>query len=109
MSLSSTDKGLLTPGNCAVIFIDHQPQMLFGVANIDRQDLLKNMLVLAKAAKIFHVPVILTAVKSEGFSSNITPQLLDLFPNQTPIERSNPNSWENMELVAAVKSTGRKN
>ena len=36
MSLSSTDKGLLTPGNCAVTFIDHQPQILFGVANIDR-------------------------------------------------------------------------
>jgi hypothetical protein len=36
MSLSSTDKGLLTPGNCAVISIDHQPQTLFGVANIVR-------------------------------------------------------------------------
>jgi nicotinamidase-related amidase len=66
MSLSSTDKGLLTPGNCAVISIDHQPQMLFGVANIDRQDLLNNMLVLAKAAKLFRVPVIPTAVESEG-------------------------------------------
>ena len=53
MSLSSTDKGLLTPDNCAVLFIDHQPQMFFGVANIDRQDLLNNVLVLAKAAKIF--------------------------------------------------------
>jgi hypothetical protein len=50
MSLSSTDKCLLTPSNCAVIFIDHQPQMLFGVANIDRQDLLNNMLVLSMAA-----------------------------------------------------------
>src|SRR6266567_3440382 len=109
MSLSSTDKGLLTPGNCAVIFIDHQPQMFFGVANIDRQDLLNNVLVLAKAAKIFHVPVILTAVESEGFSGNITPQRLDLFPNQTPIERSSLNSWENQELVAAVKSTARNN
>jgi nicotinamidase-related amidase len=109
MSLSSTDKGLLTPDNCAVIFIDHQPQMLFGVANIDRQDLLNNVLVLAKAAKIFHVPVILTAIESEGFSGNITPELLDLFPNQTPIERSNLNSWENKKLVAAVKSTARKN
>jgi nicotinamidase-related amidase len=109
MSLNSTDKGLLTPGNCAVLFIDHQPQMFFGVANIDRQDLLNNVLVLAKAAKIFSVPVILTAVESEGFSGNITPQLLDLFPNQTPIERSNLNSWENKELVAAVKSTARNN
>src|SRR5216117_3198392 len=64
MSLNSTDKGLLTHDNCAVIFIDHQPQMFFGVANIDRQDLLNNVLLLAKAAKIFHVPVILTAVIS---------------------------------------------
>src|SRR6266436_984711 len=94
MSLSSTDKGLLTPDNCAVIFIDHQPQMFFG---------------LAKAAKIFHVPVILTAVESEEFSGNVTPQLLDLFPNQTPIDRSSLNSWENKELVAAVKSTARNN
>src|ERR1700692_1682175 len=109
MSLSSTDKGVLTPCNCAVSFIDPQPQMFFGVANIDRQDLLNNVLVLAKAAKIFRVPVILTAVGSEGFSGNITPQLLDLFPDQTPIERSNLNSWENKELVAAVKSTARKN
>ena len=70
MSLSSTDKGLLTPDNCAVIFIDHQPQMFFGVANIDRQDLLNNVLVLAKAAKIFGVPVILTAVRSEEFCGN---------------------------------------
>src|SRR5438093_12903019 len=109
MSLSSTDKGLLTPDNCAVIFIDHQPQMFFGVANIDRQDLLNNVLVLAKAVKIFHVPVILTAIESEEFCGNITPQLLDLFPNQTPIERSSLNAWENKELAAAVKSTARNN
>src|SRR3989475_7084858 len=109
MSLSSTDRGLLTRDNCAMIFIDHQPQMFFGVANIDRQDLLNNVLVLAKAAKIFHVPVILTAIESEWFSGNITPQLLDLFPDQKPIERSSLNSWENKELVAVAKGTARNN
>ena len=83
--------------------------MFFGVANADRQDLLNNVLVLAKAAKIFRVPVILTAVESEGFSSNITPQLLGLFPNQTPIGRSNLNAWANKELVSAAKSTTRNN
>src|SRR5437660_9867229 len=98
MSLTSTDKGLLTPDNCSVIFIDHQPQMFFGVANIDRQDLLNNVLVLAKAAKIFRVPVILTAIESERFSGNITPQLRDLFPNQTPIERSSLDSWESKDV-----------
>ena len=52
MSASSTDKGLLTPENCAVVFIDRQPQIFSGGADIDQQDLLNNALVLAKAAKI---------------------------------------------------------
>ena len=109
MSASSTDKGLLTPENCGVIFIDHQPQMFFGVANIDRQHLLNNVLLLAKAARIFRVPVILTAVESLGFSGHITPRLLEIFPSQAPIERSSLNAWDCKELVAAVKKTGRRN
>jgi nicotinamidase-related amidase len=109
MSVSSTDKGLLTPENCAVIFLDHQPRMLCGVANADRQDLLNNVLVLAKTAKIFGVPVILSAVESEGFNGNITAQLLDLFPNLSPIERSSLNAWDDQAFVAAVKMTRRKN
>ena len=80
MSMSSTDKGLLTPDNCAVIFVDHQPQMCFGAAATDWEELLKNVLVLARAAKMFHVPVILTAVESGEFEGGIAPQLLDLFP-----------------------------
>ena len=109
MSLSSTDKGLLTPSNCVVIFIDHQPQMFFGVASMDRQDLINNLLVLAKSAKIFHLPVILTAVISTVFSGRITQQLLDLFPEYAPIERSCINAWDDQEVVAALKETGRKN
>src|SRR2546429_8760691 len=88
MSASSTDKGLLTPDNCEVIFIDHQPRMFFGVANIDRRDLLDKALVLAKAAKIFGVPVIFMAIASQRPKGNITPQMLDLFSDQTPTERS---------------------
>src|ERR1700720_4097685 len=109
MSLGSTDKGLLTPNNCAVIFIDHQPQMFFGVSSADRQELINNLLVLGKAAKIFGMPVILTAIESQEFGGNITPQLLDLFADQVPIERSTINAWDNKEFVAAVKKTGRRN
>jgi len=109
MSASSTDKGLLTPDNCAVIFIDHQPQMFFGVASMNRQELLNNVILLAKAAKIFGVPVILTAVESERFSGNITPQLLDVFPDRIPLERSSMNAWEDGPFIAAVEKTGRKN
>ncbi len=107
--MSSTDKGLLTPGNCAVIFIDLQPQVSFGVAGMDWEDLLRNVLVLARAAKMFSVPVILTAVESGEFKGRIAPQLLDLFPDQPPIQRSSLNAWDDQAVVAEVRKTGRRN
>lgn len=99
---------LLDPQNSAIIFIDFQPQMTFGVANIDRQTLFNNVILLAKAARIFKVPTILTTVETKSFSGNMWPQLLDIFPGQEPIERSSMNSWEDAAFVAAVKATGRK-
>ena len=109
MSVNPTDKGLLTPENCTVIFIDYQPQMFLGVASTDQQVLLNNLLVLAKAAKIFGVPVVLTAIESKEFKGDLFPELLELFPEETPIERSTMNSWDSVDLVAAVKKTGRRN
>jgi len=99
---------LLNPQNSIVIFIDHQPQMTFGVANIDRQTLFNNVILLAKAARIFRVPTILTTVETKSFSGNMWPQLLDIFPGQEPIERSSMNSWEDAKFVQAVAATGRK-
>lgn len=109
MSMSSTDKGLLTPENCAVIFIDHQRQMFFGGASTDWEDLLKNALVLAKAAKMFGVPVILSAVQSGEFKGRIAPQLLALFPGQPIIQRSSMNAWDDEGFVAAIRNTGLRN
>ena len=83
--------------------------MFFGVANIDRQILLNNLLMLAKAVKTFDVPVILTAVGSKEFSGAIIPELQDLFPDETPIERSSMNAWDSPGFIAAVKNTGRRN
>ena len=109
MSVNPSDKGLLTPDNCVVLFIDHQPQMFIGVASIFRQILLKNLLVLANAAKIFSVPVVLTAIESKEFKGDLFPELLELFPDEKPIKRSSMNSWESPAFVAEVKKTGRRN
>ena len=57
---------LYTPQDSAVVFIDHQPQMTFGVANIDRATLINNVTLLAKVAKEFNVPAVLTAVETEA-------------------------------------------
>lgn len=102
------DDMLLNKDNCAFIFIDHQPQMAFGVANIDRQLLKNNVVGLAKAGVAFRVPTILTAVESKSFSGNIWPELTDVLPDCPIIERTSMNSWEDAKFVEAVRQTGRK-
>lgn len=109
MTLQYTDKGLITKDNCAIAFIDHQPQMVFGVGSIQRELLINNVLMLAKGAKLFNVPTILTTVESKSFSGYMWKDLLDIFPKQTPIERSGMNSWDFEEFRKAIIATGKKN
>jgi nicotinamidase-related amidase len=103
-----SEKGLLTPDNCVVAFIDHQPQMLFGTSNFDRQSIINSTVALAKATRIFEVPVVLTTVETKSFSGNMWPQLKAVFRDQEPIERSSMNSWDDKSFVAAIEKTGRK-
>lgn len=103
-----SEKGLLTPDNCVVAIIDLQPQMLFGVANFDRQTIINNNVALLKAAKVFDVPVVLSTVETKSFSGNMWPQIQAIFPNQTPIERTSMNSWDDKNFVAAIEKSGKK-
>lgn len=98
---------LLTADNSVFIFIDHQPQMAFGVTSIDRQLLKNNTIAMAKTAKLFNIPTILTAVETESFSGYIWPELMDVL-QQDPIERTSMNSWDSEAFVEAIKKTGRK-
>ena len=103
-----SEKGLLTPDNCVVALIDFQPQMLFGVANVDRQAVINNTVALSKAARVFEVPFVLSTVETASFSGYLWPQVQAVFPNHVPIERSSMNSWDDESFVAAVKKSGRK-
>ncbi|MFD7496663.1 hydrolase [Streptomyces sp. NPDC059832] len=99
---------LLTPDNCAVLFVDHQPQMFFGTGSGDRTAVINSTVGLAKAARVFDVPVVLSTVAAESFSGPILPQLADVFPDQKIIDRTSMNAWEDEAFVEAVKATGRK-
>src|SRR5213082_1294802 len=94
-----SEKGLLTPDNCVVTLIDLQPQMLFGVANFDRQSIINNNVALSKAARVFGVPVVLSTVETKSFSGNMWPQIQAVFSKQEPIERSSMNSWDDKNFV----------
>lgn len=98
---------VLTPQNCQLIFIDHQPQMAFGVQSIDRQVLKNNTVALAKAAKIFGIPTIITTVETESFSGFTYPELLDVFPDKALLERTSMNSWDDQKVRDALKAAGR--
>ena len=99
---------VLTPANCQIIFIDHQPQMAFGVQSIDRQVLKNNTVALAKAAKVFNIPAIITTVETESFSGNTYPELLDVFPGQDILERTSMTSWDDQKVRDALKANGKK-
>ncbi|CAM6801206.1 Nicotinamidase-related amidase [Enterobacter intestinihominis] len=106
--MTSSKLEVLTPANCQIIFIDHQPQMAFGVQSIDRQVLKNNTVALAKAAKGFNIPTIITTVETESFSGNTYPELLDVFPGQDILERTSMNSWDDQKVRDALKANGKK-
>ncbi|MFC4235314.1 hydrolase [Thalassospira xianhensis] len=99
---------LLTPKNSQIIFIDHQPQMAFGVQSIDRQVLKNNTVGLAKAAKIFNIPTTITTVETESFSGHTYPELLAVFPEAPLLERTSMNSWDDQKVRDALAANGRK-
>jgi nicotinamidase-related amidase len=99
---------LLTPTNCQVIFIDHQPQMAFGVQSIDRQVLKNNTVALAKSAKVFKIPVTITTVETESFSGHTYPELLAVFPEAPILERTSMNSWDDQKVRDALARNDRK-
>lgn len=99
---------LLDPRNCVVLMIDYQPQMAFGVGSMDGQTLLNNATGLAKAAKVFGVPLVLTSVAEKSFSGPTFKQLRDVYPDLPIIDRTTMNTWEDARVVDAIKQTGRK-
>lgn len=98
---------LLTPDNCALILIDHQPFQISGVQNVDPLIMLNNVVYLAKTAKAFGVPTLLTTVVEERGGYLYKP-LQDVFPEQKPINRTTINTWEDPRCVEWAKKTGRK-
>ena len=98
---------LLTPGNCAVLLIDHQPSQLANVNSHEPTMVINNVAGLAKTAKEFGVPTILTTIGAKR-GGEIFKQVQAVFPDQQPIDRSFINAWEDRRVVEAVKNTGRK-
>ncbi|MFH9236730.1 hydrolase [Streptomyces anulatus] len=98
---------LLTPEESVLVLIDHQP---FQFANLNSHEptmIVNNVVGLAKAAKVYDVPTILTTVLEER-GGLLIQGIQDVFPEQKPIDRTFINTWQDERVVDAVKATGRK-
>ncbi|MBX9777589.1 MAG: hydrolase [Xanthobacteraceae bacterium] len=98
---------LLTPAESVLILIDHQPFQFANLHSHEPTMIVNNVIGLAKAAKIFNVPTILTTVTADR-GGKLIKGLQDVFPDQTPIDRTFINTWEDANVVEVVKRTGRK-
>jgi nicotinamidase-related amidase len=98
---------LLRPEDSVLVLIDHQPYQLANLNSHEPQMAVNNAAGLAKAAKAFGVPTILTSVLAER-GGLIFSQITDVFPDQEVIDRTLINTWEDPKVVDAVKATGRK-
>ncbi len=98
---------LLRPEDSVLVLIDHQPFQLANLNSHDPHMVVNNSTALAKAAKIFGVPTILTSVVVDRGGHIFSP-ITDVFPDQEVIDRTFINTWEDQKVVEAVKSTGRK-
>ena len=107
MSFRNGLESLLRPEDSVLVLIDHQPFQLANLHSHSGQVAVNNAAGLAKAAKAFRVPTILTSVVADR-GGLIFPQITDVFPDQEVIDRTTLNTWEDKKVVDVVKATGRK-
>ena len=98
---------LLRPEDSVLVLIDHQPYQLANLNSHEPQMVINNTAALAKTAKAFGVPTILTSVIAER-GGLLFPQITDVFPGQEVIDRTLINTWQDPKVVDVVKATGRK-
>jgi nicotinamidase-related amidase len=99
---------LLTPRNSALIVIDYQPSQVGTVTSIDHNLLTDNIVSVARLAKTFNLPIVLSTVNVANGQGPTIPELRTVLAESAEIDRTEINSWENNEFRNAVEATGRK-
>ena len=99
--------GLLRPQDSIVVLIDHQPFQFANLHSHEPTMIVNNVVGLAKTAKVFNVPTILTTVLEER-GGYLIKALQDVFPEQKPINRTFINTWEDPNVTTLVQQSGRR-
>ena len=100
---------MLTPQNAALVIIDFQPVQVASVTSMERRTLVANVTAVARTAKMYGLPIVLSTVNvATGRNQPTIHQITDVLGDIKPIDRTSINAWEDVDFVAAVKATERK-
>jgi nicotinamidase-related amidase len=100
---------MITSSTCALALIDFQPAMFQGVQSHDRKVIFDNVQILARAAKLFEMPTVISTVAKDTFSGPFMPEITEgVFPDHTVIDRTSINAWLDPNFRKAIEKTGRK-
>lgn len=108
MQKSDQIHGLIDPKNVGLVLVDFQPQMTFATQSINGQTLVNNAVALARGAKIFGLPTVLTTCAAESFAGTTYQQLADAVPDAKPIDRTTMNFWEDPAVRRVIEATDRR-
>jgi len=104
----NTPAPLMQPAQCALLLVDLQAGLAFGVGSIDRQTLLNNAIALSRTAVTFGIPVVASTSTSKVYSGPLMPAVQAALPGVKSIERRNMNAWEDDSARSAVLNTHRR-
>jgi nicotinamidase-related amidase len=100
---------LLTPENSAVIIIDYQNTQVESIESTDKYRMVQNVIALAKLAKVFKIPMVVSTVNVKtGLNGPTIPQIEQEVKDLPSYDRTSINAWEDKEFLEAVKATNRK-
>lgn len=91
-----------------MLFVDHQAGLLMGVKDHDQEELRRNLVALARIAKAFALPVVVTSSAEDGANGPILEVLSAEFPDVEVVRRPGEvDAMDNEEFRAALAATGR--
>jgi len=107
--MSNNFTSYFSADDAALLLIDFQPQMFMGVESHDRNAIKNSLQIIAKSAKLFNVPTVLSTVTAKTFSGPFVPEVTEgVFPSHEVVDRTSINAWLTPNFVTAVEATGRK-
>jgi len=98
----------LTTDNSALVLVDHQVGLMTGVRDYETGELKHNVVALAKAAKVLGIPTVVTTTARDSMWGPTFPELVEVVGGEHIIDRSSVNAWDDSNVAAAIKATGRK-